>query len=291
MTDTINYDRRVKNLIDELSATGHVTHTRYRKKSVTLHHNGGVRLSHRDILNVWRSRPASAHFDVDFDGDIAQYVEEHEYAWAVGNTQGNAETISIEMANSSGPSRWEVSEDTYKSAARLAGFLFARVVYGRPRPTRHNFFVHHHWSTTSCAGPFVDRHYDEILHLAQRAYDHFRGSTSTGGGSIVRDIQRTLEVDVDGKWGTATDRRARLMRVACRAHAGYPRNHPSDFNITAVQRIIDTTPDGHWGPKSQAALVTWLHGFQRVLNVRADGEWGPATEDRFLKVRENHLIR
>lgn len=289
MTDTINYDRRVKNLIDELSATGHVTHTKYRKKSVTLHHNGGVRLSHRDILNIWRSRPASAHFDVDADGDVAQYVEEHEYAWAVGNTEGNCETISIEMANISGRPNWEVGEATWKSAARLAGFLFARVIAGRPRPTRNNFFIHHHWTATSCAGPWVERHYDDILRAAQRAYDHFSGNAT--GSTIVKDIQRALEVDADGKWGAATDARARQMRAACRAHLGYPHNFPMDFNISVVQRVVDVEPDGDWGPKTQAGLLAWLRNFQNILNVRADGVWGPTTEDRFQRVRNNHLIR
>jgi hypothetical protein len=90
VTATINYDRHIVNLIDELSRTGHVTHTKYKKKSVTLHHNGGVRFSHQTILNIWKTRPASAHFDIDAVGDPAQYVEAHEYAWAVANTRGQS---------------------------------------------------------------------------------------------------------------------------------------------------------------------------------------------------------
>lgn len=288
MTDTIGYDWHVENFIDALSATGHVTHTKYRKKSVTLHHNGGVRFSHQTILNIWKTRPASAHFDVDAAGSPAQYVEVHEYAWAVGNTEGNVETISIEMANISASPHWEVAEATWRSAARLAGFLFARVVDGRPRPTRNNFFVHKHWSATSCAGPFVDANYAEILQVAQAAYDHFH---ATHPAVLVPNIQRALEVPADGKWGPATDHRARLMRAASRAHAGYPQNIPAEFDIATVQRIVDTTVDSRWGPKTQGALITWLHSFQQILGVRADGDWGPATEERFTAVRNRFLIR
>lgn len=279
------YDRPIENLIDELSATGHVNHDKFPKRSVTLHHNGGVRFSHRTILNIWKSRPASAHFDVDAIGELAQYVEEHEYAWAVGDTVGNEETISIEMANISAAPHWEVAQVTWVSAARLAGFLFAHVIEGHPRPSEHNLFVHHHWSQTSCAGPFVDATYPEILATAQSAYDHFHAPT------IVQQIQRTLEVVADGKWGSATDHRARLMRAACMRHLGYPDNTHLSFDIFTVQRIIDTNPDGAWGPKSQAALENWLRFFQHILGVKTSGRWTPATEDRFERIRNSHLIK
>lgn len=172
MSRTIHYDRPILNLIDELDATGHVTHTRHRKTSVTLHHNGG-RLTRRDVLRVWRTRPASAHFDVDVQGRLAQYVRVHEYAWACGNTEGNKRSIHIEMANLSLGPRWRVNEETWHGAARLAGWLHAHVLHGHPRPTRHSLFYHHHWLQTDCAGPFMDSIYGHVLHRAQRAYDHF----------------------------------------------------------------------------------------------------------------------
>ncbi|MFF4060805.1 peptidoglycan-binding protein [Streptomyces sp. NPDC001668] len=173
MTATIAYDRPVSNFIDKLSATGHVTHKSYRKTSVTLHHNGG-RLSHQGVLNVWKTRPASAHFDVDAAGAVAQYVKLNEYAWAVGDTAGNQRSISIEMANETLAPAWKVSETTWKNSARLAGWLFARVI-GK-RPSKSNLFYHHHWSSTACAGPHMDALYDKVLAAAQEAYDHFKAS-------------------------------------------------------------------------------------------------------------------
>ncbi|KOX03380.1 N-acetylmuramoyl-L-alanine amidase [Streptomyces sp. NRRL B-1140] len=175
-TATIPYDRPVADFIDELSATGHVTHTSYRKTSVTLHHNAG-RLSHQGVLDLWTVRPASAHFDVDASGAVAQFVKVHEYAWAVGNTAGNQGSISIEMANATLKPHWTVGETTWKSAARLAGWLFAEVI--GERPSRSNLFYHHHWSSTICAGPHMDRIYDEVLVAAQVAYDQFKDAHPT----------------------------------------------------------------------------------------------------------------
>jgi hypothetical protein len=169
---TIAYDLPVKDLIAGLNATGHVTHRSYAKKSVTLHHNGG-RLSHEGVLNVWKTRPASAQFDIDKAGAAAQYVKSSEYAWAVGNTTGNIETISIEMCNLTTAPKWLVDPVTWKAAARLAGWLFANVIDSKPRPSMSNLHYHHFWKSTDCAGPYMDTVYPQVLAEAQQWYDHF----------------------------------------------------------------------------------------------------------------------
>lgn len=175
----IKYDKPVANFIAGLDATGHVTHRSYQKHSVTFHHNGG-RLSLAGILEVWKTRPASAHFQVDNVGRVGQYVGVQEYAWATGNTQGNISSISIEMADKTLAPKWEIDPVTWRSAARLAGWLFANVIEGRPRPTSSNVHVHHFWKSTDCAGPYIDRIYNDLLHEVQTWYDYFRkGSQPT----------------------------------------------------------------------------------------------------------------
>lgn len=173
---TIAYDRPVKDLIAGLDATGHVTHTQHRKTHVTLHHNGG-RLSHEGVLSVWQTRPASAHFDVDAYGDVAQYVRVNEYAWATGSTEGNQRSISIEMCNLSVGGDWPVSEITWQSAARLAGWLFARVIGVRPTS---ELVQHKFWNPTDCAGPYIGAIFDRILAACQFHYDVFTGRIQTG---------------------------------------------------------------------------------------------------------------
>jgi hypothetical protein len=103
----------------------------------------------------------------------------------------------------------------------------------------------------------------------------------------TKALQVLLEVGADGLWGTATDVWAMRMRTAARAKAGAPRV-VKPFNVALVQRVIDTTPDGVWGPRSQAALVAWVKSCQRLLGVSADGAWGPATDAAFFKLRTNN---
>jgi len=181
---TINYDLPVKDLIAGLDATGHVTHTQHRKTHVTLHHNGGI-LSHEGVLSVWQTRPASAHFDVDRPGAVAQYVRVNEYAWATGDTEGNQRSISIEMSNETGGPNWSVAEATWKSAGRLAGWLFARVI--GTRPTEDTLVVHKYWNATDCAGPYIDRVYSQILTIARQTYDRIVS------GHEIDDITRKRE--------------------------------------------------------------------------------------------------
>ena len=197
---TIPYDRPIKDFIKQLDLTGHVTHTAYEKDSVTLHHNGG-RLSLEGILEVWKVRPASAHFQSDAIGALGQYVRVQEYAWAVGNTLGNQRTISIEMANSTLAPTWRVADATWQSAARLAGWLFANVVRNRPRPTANNLHVHHFWKSTDCAGPYIDSIYPRILKEAQTWYDFFTKPASPG--DVWEDIMALYNTKEEFEAGIA----------------------------------------------------------------------------------------
>lgn len=185
MTETIPYDLPVKNYIDELSATGHVTHKSYVKKSVTLHHNAG-RLSHEGVLSVWKTRPASAQFDVDRYGRICQYVKVNEFAWHSGSLKGNQESIGIEMANTTTAPNWEVAEVTWKAAARLAGWLFAKVI--KARPSSSNLFVHSHWRATACAGPHIAKVWKQIMAEAQRWYDYYTKPKATAPAPIPGSV-------------------------------------------------------------------------------------------------------
>ena len=265
MTATIKYDRPVKNLIDALSRTGHVTHTAYKKKSVTLHHNGG-RLTHEGVLNVWKTRPASAHFDVDREGKVCQYVKVNEYAWAVGNAAGNRETISIEMANSQVGGNWEVSETTWKSAARLAGWLFAKVI--GTRPTSSNLHYHKHWASTACAGPYMDSVYDQVLRLAQKSYDYFKAASAapkpSQPGNAPRKSNTQIAAEVwAGKWGSGDDRKRRLKA------AGY--------NPDVIQALVNR---GVGKARAESSSAPARKSVDTIAREVIAGKWGNGDERR-----------
>lgn len=268
MTGTIAYDQSVKNLIDALSATGHVTHTAYRKDVVTIHHNGG-RLSHEGCLEVWKVRPASAHFDVDGKGALAQYVKPNEYAWATGNTEGNKRSISIEMANATLSPDWNVAEVTWKSAARLAGWLFARVIGARP--TSATLVPHHHWSSTECAGPYMDSVWSQVLAEAQHWYDVF--TTPAGDGGSTRPTKPPVHISPSP---------SNLLRYGDRGDAVRKVQDFLRHNFPAYKDSVSWLHgqligvDGVFGHQTEA----WVREFQRRTGILADGIVGPQTRGK-----------
>lgn len=273
MTAVVAYDRPVKNYIDALSKTEHVTHTAYKKTSVTFHHNGG-KLSHEGVLAVWMKRPASAHFDSDASGAICQYVKVNEYAWAVGNTQGNKETISIEMANSATGGEWPVAEVTWKSAARLAGWLFAKVI--GVRPSRSNVFYHHKWSSTACAGPYMDSVYEQLLAEVVKAYEYFKGASTPprpaqpNRAPHKSNTQIAAEVWA-GKWGSGDDRARRLKA--------------SGYDPKLIQNLVNRGV----GKTAAAPRVSNRKSVTEVAREVIAGKWGngPARRSNLAKAGYN----
>lgn len=258
-TGLIDYDRPVADYIDRLTATGHVTRTAYRKDVVTLHHNGG-RLSLDGLLSVWTDREASAHFGVDGNANVGQFVRLPEYAWATGSTEGNVRSISIEMANETVAPEWKVGEKTWRGAARLAGWIHARV-FGL-RPTKSSLVVHHYWSATACAGPFIDAIFGQILTAAQEAYDMFVGdgpSTEqppTSGGKTNEDLARDV---IAGLYGNGDDRRRLLEQ--------------SGYDYDAIQSEVNRILSGDIQTQP-------TKGFDEIVDEVLRGLWGNDPERR-----------
>lgn len=252
MAETIDYDKPITDYIPELSATGHVTHQSFTKKSVTMHHNGGV-LSMAGVLSTWKTRAASAHFDVDLNGNIAQFVKVTEYAWATGSTQGNEESISIEMSNSANGGDWPVSDATLASATRLAGWLFANVI--KARPSTDNFFPHKHWFNTDCPGPYVSGKFASLLSDVIAAYESFAGGTKTAPPSSGKETIAQVAAEViAGKWGNNPERATKLSA------AGY--------NPTAVQDEVNSILSGNSGSAPEQKSV------QELAKEVIAGQWG-----------------
>jgi lysozyme family protein len=85
----------------------------------------------------------------------------------------------------------------------------------------------------------------------------------------------------DGLWGSITD--SAIYRFRAVAYLG------SNKNMAWVQRVIDVTPDGVRGPKTNAALKKWVAEFQQLLRISDDGVWGKKTDAAFVAFRKANL--
>lgn len=110
------------------------------------------------MARVWQGTETSAHYGVD-GRFVGQFVNDKDIAWAVGNWAGNQETISIEHTNSTldepgSANDYHVSDETWRTGARLAGNLHK--VYGLGRPVMNvTLRQHNTYSSTMCPGPYL----------------------------------------------------------------------------------------------------------------------------------------
>jgi len=138
-------------------------------RMIALHHNAG-NLSIEQCYNVWQTREASAHYQVDINGRIGQLVNDVDTAWAVGDQAANEQSISIEHADARFAPDWTISDPTLDNGAHLVAALC--VVYNLGRPQwMGNVFPHSYFSQTSCPGALAGSQNGAYMQRAQEWYD------------------------------------------------------------------------------------------------------------------------
>lgn len=142
---------------------------------VIVHHNAG-RLSIDQIWNVWQTRPASAHYQVDASGRIGQLVWDSDMAWHAKNLAANRTSIGIEHANSSTPTS-PLTEETLENGAHLVAAVCVRFKLGRPVWGK-NVFGHSDFASTACPGTIGKgrSQHAKYMRRAQYWYDQMTGA-------------------------------------------------------------------------------------------------------------------
>lgn len=158
-----------------------------------IHHNAG-RLSLKGCYDVWQTRPASAHYQVDVDGRIGQYVHDWDTSWNAANTDANQTSIAIEHANSTTPDS-PVTGATLESGAHLVAAVHRRYDLGRPA-WLVNVFPHNHYTSTGCPGHLAGSQNAAYMARAQAWYDAI-GSGTIPTPSPQEDDMALTDDDLD----------------------------------------------------------------------------------------------
>ena len=158
----------------------------YTINKIVLHHNAG-NLSIQGCWNVWQTRPASAHYQVDANGRIGQLVNDWDTAWHAGDWDANCSSIGIEHADiSSNP--WRISDATLDNGAHLVAALCKH--YGLGEPTYgKNVFFHSDFQATSCPASIAGSQRDAYLTRAKEWYRAMTGHGSAPTGSPSAPVQ------------------------------------------------------------------------------------------------------
>ena len=135
-------------------------------KKITIHHMAGV-LSAKQCGKVFqkKGRNGSAHYGVGKDGEIGQFVDEKDTAWADSNWSSNCQSVTIETSNSKTGGNWPVGKKTLSSLVKLCADIAKRNKLGKLVASK-NLTWHSMYAATACPGKYLLSKMDYIAKQA-----------------------------------------------------------------------------------------------------------------------------
>ena len=177
---------------------------------ITIHHMAG-NLSVYQCGEVFQTREASAHYGIDGEGRIGQYVDEKYAAWANANSASNRRSVTIELANDQIGGDWHVSDTAINRCIELCVDICKRNGIKKlnytgdtsGNLTRHNMFY-----ATACPGPYLQSKFPYIANQVNAClnggwkkeggywYFYKNGKKQTGW---LKDNNKWYYLGTDGK--------------------------------------------------------------------------------------------
>lgn len=166
---------------------------------VVIHHNAGKAMAHAGVYEAFTNNGTSAHYNVDIDGNICQFVHDSDTAWHCPGV--NQKSIGIEHANCSGAEGgWDVGDETIDAGAHLTAAICRAYGLGRPE-WRSNVFPHSDFYSTACPASLRDKYSGEYIEKAQAYYDNLDAELLNKEGWVSQDGGWWYRLE-DGSWET-----------------------------------------------------------------------------------------
>ena len=286
------------------------------------HYNAGD-LSIGGCWSVWQTREASAHYQVESDGDSGQLVWDGNTSWNCGVWEQNQRSIGIEHANKADGT---ITEECLDEGAHITAAICRKYGLGRPEWLK-NVFPHKYFKSTSCPGQIYGRQKDDYIERAQYWYDRMGGkdvqkpaatkpSTESQGSSkglgdyrywgpkVTREMQRQCGTEVDGvvsrqptsnrRYAQNCDTTSWIFTSKLKTSSGYQ----GSALVKKLQRRLKDRGwykgevDGFAGKKTFKALQGFLikRGYS-CGSYGANGVWGPASNTALCKALEDGIIK
>lgn len=201
---------------------------------IIAHHNA-ANLTIQGCYNVWQTREASAHYQVEEDGTIGQLVWDRDTAWHAGDWDANTTSIGIEHANNHVGEPWTISEATLDNGAHLVAALCMFYKLGEP-VWGVNVFPHKQFSATACPGEIADSQNTAYMQRARHWYNVMTGNTNETEHDDKTPPPATHDTDADaladavirGQYGNGAERvhalgaRYAVVQAIVNKRLGYP---------------------------------------------------------------------
>ena len=241
---------------------------------IVLHHNA-ANLSIKGCWDVWQTREASAHYQVDINGQIGQLVWDRDTAWHAGNWRANQTSIGIEHANNNTTS-WTISEATLEAGAHLVAALCKYYGLGRPAWLK-NVYPHKHFAATGCPGAIAGSQLNHYMSRAAYWYDQMTGNHPAPAATPAAstDLEALATAVIRGDYGNGEARKralganyAAVQAVVNRRLTGKPAAPSVDLEALATAVIRGDYGNGE---ARKRALGANYGAVQAIVNKRLRG--------------------
>lgn len=220
---------------------------------VIIHHNAG-NLTIKSIWDVWQTRQASAHYQVDSNGRIGQLVWDRDTAWHAGNWEANTTSIGIEHADISS-SPWRISDACLEEGAHLTAAVCK--YYGRGRPQwGKNVFGHKDFSPTECPASLAGSQHGAYMARAQYLYDQMSGKAPAAPKPAPAptpsvNIDALADAVIRGEYSNGEERKRRLgstyAAVQARVNQKLSASKPAPAPAVNIDTLADAVIRGEYG--------------------------------------------
>lgn len=241
-------------------------------EKVTIHHMAGV-LTAKQCGSIFQdgNRQASSNYGIGKNGEIALFVDEANTSYADANWNSNCKSVTIECSNNKAGGDWTVSDAVLNSLINLIADIFKR--NGIKKAIKGKTITWHSmYSATTCPGNYLRSKMDYICDKVNKKLNN------TADTSDKKEEPKKHIIDVDGKWGTDTTKKAQEVfettvdGIVTDQYACYKNqnpglisfewlDNPSDYGselIRAIQKKVGATVDGHIGPNTIKKMQAWL---------------------------------
>lgn len=113
----------------------------------------------------------STHYGIGVGGEIANYVNEDDTAWADSSWASNSTSITIENSNDVAGGEWHVGDATLNSLIKLCADIAKRYNLGRLIPGQNLTWHSMYWPTT-CPGDYLRGRMQYIADEANKINDN-----------------------------------------------------------------------------------------------------------------------
>lgn len=232
---------------------------------IVLHHNAG-NLTTKGCYDVWQTRQASAHYQVESSGTIGQLVWDSNTAWHAGNLEANYTSIGIEHADIS-TNPWAISDACLENGAHLTAALCKYYGLGRPQWGK-NVFGHSDFSSTQCPASIAGSQKDAYMKRAGEWYDAMVAGTDAGAATPSQpsqgvDLNALADAVIRGEYGNGDERRQKLG------------DYYDDVMAIVNARLLGTSSSGSKKSNDEIAQEvingSWGNGSDRVSRLTAAG--------------------